>query len=92
MFPGPLDRHPIRSSFRGRARGDQDGGNLLEVCCRANVIVPGRPRHLQGEKEDAVVADPPNHMRFISLLLLSAWCGLVAGLLEVATIVGRVGR
>ena len=89
MFPGPLDRHPIRSSFRRRARGDQDGGNLLEVCRRANVIVPAQPRRSQGEKENAVVADPPNQMRFISLLLLSAWCGLVAGLLEVATIVVR---
>ena len=28
-------------------------------------------------------------MRFISLLLVSAWCGLVAGLLEVGTIVLR---
>jgi arylsulfatase A-like enzyme len=89
MFPGPLDRHPIRNSFRRRARGDRDGGNLLEVCRRANVIVPGRPRRSQGEKENAVVADLPNQMRFISLLLLSAWRGLVAGLLEVATIVVR---
>ena len=30
-----------------------------------------------------------NRLGFISLLLLSAWCGLVAGLLEVGTIVLR---
>ena len=30
-----------------------------------------------------------NRLGFLSLLLLSAWCGLVAGLLEVATIVVR---
>src|SRR5580693_7275182 len=30
-------------------------------------------------------------LRFISLLLLSAWCGAVAGLLEVGTILVRKG-
>ena len=34
--------------------------------------------------------DPePGRVSFISLVLLSAWCGLVAGLLEVGTIVVR---
>ena len=40
-----------------------------------------------GTAQDRPVVNGPGRLGFVSLLFLSAWCGLVAGLLEVGTIV-----
>ena len=42
-----------------------------------------------GSVGSSIADETPSGLGFLSLLLLSAWCGLVAGLLEVGTIVLR---
>ena len=136
--PDSVDRHSThcRCRWHRRVRGGREAANLPGICCRVNLIVPGRPGDSQGENENVVVAEAarrkraeaalpqdqlfssppasyetlmssrtvavteaeeigpaaayaPNPWTFLSLLLLSGWCGLIAGLLEVATIVIR---